>query len=193
MPPCRAPRHGLGVVARSALQVGRLTRLGAPSRHWVRALGSLAYLGVAGARVLFEPRLARHASVRWKTTSEAAWQHVDGRYYGIFLACRPTLGAGLRLPLDVAPDDGRFEIVLVEESSRLSVAFHLPRLRSGARVPANILSIHQATDAVIDWQGGSSIVGDGEDLGLVTTVEAHLLARALRVVTGSPWSIDRSQ
>ena len=176
---------GLGVVARSALQVGRLARPGTLSRPIIRAFGSMAYLAVAGARVLFEPRLARHASVRWKATAEAPWQQLDGRYYGIFLACRPTLGAGLRLPLDVAPDDGRFEIVLVENSARLSVAFHLPRLRNGARVPANILTIHQATEAIIDWQNGSSVVGDGEDLGVVTTVEARLLTRALRVVAGN--------
>lgn len=173
---------GLGVVARSALQVGRLTRLGTMARPLVRAFGSLAYLGVAGARLLFEPRLARHATVRWKATADADWQQVDGRYYGIFLACRPTLGAGLRLPLDAPPDDGRFEVVLVEKRPRLSVAFHLPRLRSGAHVPANILTIHQATEAVIEWHDGSSIVGDGEDLGVATTVDARVLPHALKVV-----------
>jgi diacylglycerol kinase family enzyme len=173
---------GLGVVSRSALQVGRLTRPGAVSRPLVRALGSLAYLGVTGARLLLEPRLARHATVRWRATAASDWQQVDGRYYGIVLACRPTLGAGLRLPLDVVPDDGRFEVVLVERSPRLSAALHLPRLRSGAQIPGNILSIHQATEAVIEWPDGSAIVGDGEDLGEATTVDVKVLHRALKVV-----------
>lgn len=172
---------GLGVVARSALHVGRHARRGAPARPLVRAFGSLSYLAAGGARLLFEPRLARRVTVRWKSTARAPWQQLEGRYYGVFLACRPALGAGLRLPLDVIDDDGRFEIVLVEQRPRLSVAFHLPRLRSGARIPANILTIHHAVEAVVDWHDGSPLVGDGEDLGQVTTVEARLLPGALRV------------
>jgi diacylglycerol kinase (ATP) len=175
---------GLGVVARSALQVGGLTRRGALARPLVRALGSLAYLGVAGARLLFEPRLACPATVRWRSAADRDWRQVHGVYYGAFLACRPALGAGLRLPLVVPADDGLFEIVLVEKSSRLSVAVHLPRLRSGARVPAHILTIHQAAEAVIEWHDGTAIVGDGEDLGHATRVTAQVLPRALRVVVG---------
>ena len=85
---------GLGVVSSSALQVGRLARRGHVARPIVRAFGSLAYLGAAGARLLLEPRLARHATVRWRATADADWQQVDGRFYGIFLACRPASGSG---------------------------------------------------------------------------------------------------
>jgi diacylglycerol kinase family enzyme len=162
--------------------VSRLARPGSVARPLVRALGSFAYLGAAGARLLVEPRLARRATIRWKATPEAAWRQVGGSYFGLFLACRPTLGAGLRLPLDVEADDGRFEIVLVEKSPRLSVAFHLPRLRSGTRPPAHILTIHHATEAVVEWPDGSPILGDGEDLGEARTVEARLLPGALRVI-----------
>ncbi len=176
---------GLGVVSSSALHVGRLARRGHVARPIVRAFGSLAYLGAAGARLLLEPRLARHATVRWRATADAAWQQVEGRFYGIFLACRPTLGAGLRLPLEVTPDDGRFEIVLVENRARLSVAMQLPKLRSGRSVPQDLLTIHQAVSAAIEWRDGTAIVGDGEDLGEATTIEAQLLARALRVVSGN--------
>ncbi len=166
---------GLGVVSSSALHVGRLARRGHVTRPIVRAFGSLAYLGAAGARLLLEPRLARHATVRWRATADAAWQQVEGRFYGIFLACRPTLGAGLRLPLAVTPDDGRFEIVLVENRARLSVAIQLPKLRSGRSVPQDLLTIHQAVSAEIEWLDGTAIVGDGEDLGEATTIEAPLL------------------
>lgn len=172
---------GLGVVSSSALHVGRMASRGHVARPLVRAFGSLAYLGAAGARLLFEPRLARHATVRWRAAPDADWQQVDGRYYGIFLACRPGLGAGLRLPLEVEPDDGRFEIVLVEHSARLSVAMQLPKLRSGRPVPHDMLSIHQATAAQIEWPDGTAIVGDGEDLGEATAIEARLLPGALRV------------
>jgi diacylglycerol kinase (ATP) len=175
---------GLGVVSSSALQVGRYSRRGHMARPLVRAFGSLAYLGAAGARLLLQPRLARHAVVRWRLAADADWQQVDGRYYGIFLACRASLGAGLRLPLDFAPDDGRFEIVLVERSPRLSVTMQLPKLRSGRHVPPNILSIHQAEEAVVEWPDRTAIVGDGEDLGMATTIEVRLLPKALRVTGG---------
>lgn len=175
---------GLGVVSTSALQVGRYTRRGHMARPLVRAFGSLAYLGAAGARLLLQPRLARHAVVRWRLGADADWQQVDGRYYGIFLACRAALGAGLRLPIDVPADDGRFEIVLVERSPRLSVTMQLPKLRSGRHVPPNILSIHQATEAVVEWPDRTAIVGDGEDLGMATTIEVRLLPKALRVTGG---------
>jgi len=61
---------GLGVVSSSALQVARLARRGHLARPFVRAFGSLAYLGAAGARLLLEPRLARHATVRWRTATD---------------------------------------------------------------------------------------------------------------------------
>jgi len=175
---------GLGVVSRSALQVGRLARPGRASRRIVRALGSFAYLGAAGARLLFEPKLARHAIVRWRPSADEAWQTAEGRYYGIFLASRPTLGAGLRLPLTVDADDGRFEVVLVEKRPRVSVALNLPKLRSGAHLPDHLLSIHHAVATEIQWDGGSPIVGDGEDLGEASTIAARVLPRALSVIFG---------
>ena len=45
-----------------------------------------------------------------------------------------------------------------------------------------MLSIHQAAAAEIEWPDGTAIVGDGEDLGEATTIEARLLPGA--AVTG---------
>lgn len=173
---------GLGVVARSALQVGRLSRPGSVLRAPVRLLGSLAYLGAGGLRLLCEPRLATQATVRWRKTPGAREQRLDGEYYGAFLAVRPTLGAGMRLPLDVKPDDGLFEIALVEAASRLTVARNLPRLRRGRELSAGVLTVHQAAEVAIDWAGGTAVLGDGEDLGHASHLVARVLPRALSVV-----------
>jgi diacylglycerol kinase (ATP) len=173
---------GLGVVARSALQVGRLARPGSVLRTPVRLLGSLAYLGAGGLRILFEPRLAASACVTWRATAGAPTQTLRGSYYGAFLAVRPTLGAGMRLPVDVAPEDGRFEVVLVETAPRLTVARNLPRLRKGCDISAGILTVLHASDAVIEWRGGTALLGDGEDLGTTTEIAARVLPGALSVV-----------
>ena len=175
---------GIGVVAQSALQVCRLGRPGRLWRPLVRGLGSYAYLGAGGLRLLFQPRLARAASVRWRAPGDADWRHVDGRYYGAFLAVRPTLGAGLRLPLEIAPDDGRFELVLIEPRGRVSVAVCLPRLRTARQMPEGLLSVYHVSEVVIEWDGGSALVGDGEDLGSAHVIHARLRPAALKVVAG---------
>jgi diacylglycerol kinase (ATP) len=175
---------GLGVVARSALRVGRLTRPGSALRPPLRALGRNAYLLAGGLHLLLERRLSADVQVRWRADIGGATNATQGRCYGAFLAVRPTLGAGMRLPLDVPPDDGRFEIALVEPARRLTVAWNLPRLRRGRPLSDGILQIHQATECEIGWDGGSSLVGDGEDLGQTACVRARVLPHALSVVAG---------
>jgi diacylglycerol kinase (ATP) len=175
---------GLGVVARSALRVGRLTRPGSPWRPAVRSLGRHAYFLAGGLHLLLEPHLATAAHVRWHPESGAAIETTAGCYYGAFLAVRPTLGAGMRLPLQVPPDDGRFEVVMVEPAPRLKVTWNLPRLRRGRPLADGILRIHHAVDCEIEWDGGSAVLGDGEDLGRAALVRARVLPQALLVTVG---------
>lgn len=175
---------GLGVVARSALRVGRLTRPGSVLRSPIRALGRNAYLLAGGLHLLLEPRLSATVAVHWRAAAGGATDSTKGSYYGAFLAVRPTLGAGMRLPLDVPPDDGRFEIVLVEPAPRLKVAWNLPRLRRARPLSQGILQIHQATECEIAWDGGSRVLGDGEDFGKADCVRVRLLPHALSVVAG---------
>jgi diacylglycerol kinase (ATP) len=175
---------GLGVVARSALRVGRLTRPGSALRPPLRALGRNAYLLAGGLHLLFEPRLSSTALVRWRAGERDVTESATGSYYGAFLAVRPTLGAGMRLPFDMPPDDGRFEIVLVEPAPRLKVAWNLPRLRRGRPLSDGLLRIHHAIECEIAWDGGSPLLGDGEDLGTAASVRARVLPQALRVTAG---------
>ena len=175
---------GLGVVARSALRVGALARPGSATRAAVRVLGPHAYLVAGGLHLLLERRLSAEVQIRWRAEPDARPAVAAGPAYGAFLAVRPTLGAGMRLPLQVRPDDGRFEIVVVETAPRLKVAWNLPRLRQGRRLSDGIFRIHHAVDCEIAWGGGSAVLGDGEDLGHATRVVARVLPQALRVTAG---------
>ena len=175
---------GLGVVARSALRVGRAARPGSALRPAVRVLGRNAYLLVGGLHLLLEPRLAADVHITWRAEPGAPPSSAAGSSYGAFLAVRPTLGAGMRLPLHVAADDGRFEIVMVEPAPRLKVAWNLPRLRQGRPLSDGILRIHHAVDCEIAWDGGSAVLGDGEDLGVATRVIARVRPQALLVTVG---------
>ncbi len=155
-----------------------------PCRPIVRAFGSLAYLGAAGARLLFKPRLARHATVRWRdarrrlaTGRRAVLRHVPG--------LPAHARGGFPAAADVAPDDGRFEIVLVEKAlgCRWRCTCQAAQRPPGAaRHPVD----PSRGTAEIEWPDGTSIVGDGEDLGEATSVEARLLPGP----SGSWWETE---
>lgn len=171
---------GLGVAARTGVQVGRLGGPGSLLRPAIRRLGAAAYLTAAGARILLEPRLASEAAVRWRTADGESRQ-TAGTFVAAFLAVRQTLGAGLRLPIEPAGDDGLFEVVLVERAARVRLLHQLPRLRSGRPIRPGILRIERATEAAIDWRTRTPLLVDGEHYGDVTRVEARILPAALRV------------
>jgi diacylglycerol kinase family enzyme len=84
----------------------------------------------------------------------------------------------------VPPDDGRFEVVMVEPAPRLKVTWNLPRLRRGRPLADGILRIQHAVDCEIEWDGGSAVLGDGEDLGRAALVRARVLPQALLVTVG---------
>ncbi|HEX7087685.1 MAG TPA: diacylglycerol kinase family protein [Vicinamibacterales bacterium] len=171
---------GLGVAARAGVQVGRLGRPGSLLRPAIRRLGAAAYLAAAGARIVLEPHLASDASIRWRTPG-GDWQQAAGTFVAAFLAVRRTLGAGLRLPIEDAGEDGLFEVVLVERAARLRLARQLPRLRSGRPIAPGILRVERTTEAIIDWRDRTPLLVDGEHCGDVTRAVARILPAALRV------------
>jgi diacylglycerol kinase family enzyme len=97
------------------------------------------------------------------------------------LANLPTLGAGLRLPVPSAPDDGAFELVQILEGSRMKLARALSSLRSDRPVPPQTLDVARAVEATIEWQGGSALLADGEDLGVAGRFSVRVLPGALEV------------
>ena len=171
---------GLGLVADTGVAVGRLLAPGSPWRGIGRALGSLVYTGAAGARLLLFPRVAGTAHLTW-LDGRGERHEASRRVHAVLVANLPTFGAGLRLPVTSRPDDGAFELISVLEGSRLRLARSLSCLRSNRQVPPGTLEVVRATAATIEWEGGSRLLADGEDLGSARHFEVRAVANALRV------------
>jgi diacylglycerol kinase (ATP) len=171
---------GLGLVSDVGVQAGRWMAPGAPWRPIARALGDLTYLGAATARLFFSRRVAGDAAVFWRD-AEGQSHEMRRRLHGVMLANLPTLGAGLRLPVPGAPDDGVFELVQILEGSRVKLARALSSLRSDRPVPPLTLDVARAVEATIEWQGGSALLADGEDLGVAARFSVRVLPGALTV------------
>jgi diacylglycerol kinase (ATP) len=170
---------GLGLVADAGIQVARLVAPGSIWRSTGRALGDLAYLAAAAFRLFLHPRVGATARVAWR---DGTGRHDERRrLHGLFLANLQTLGAGLRLPVPGHPDDGAFELVRVIEGSRVKLARSLSCLRSNRPVPPGTLEVALAFDAEIEWEGGSRLLGDGEDLGSASLFRVRALPGALTV------------
>jgi diacylglycerol kinase (ATP) len=171
---------GLGLVSDVGVQAGRWLAPGSPWRPIGRALGDLTYLGAAAGRLLFSRRVAGDATVSWRD-ADGQSHETRRRLHGVMLANLPTLGAGLRLPVPGAPDDGAFELVQILEGSRMKLARALSSLRSDRPVPRGTLDVARAVEATIEWHGGSALLADGEDLGSARHFEVRAVPNALRV------------
>jgi diacylglycerol kinase (ATP) len=171
---------GAGIVADTGLQVGRLLAPGSRVRGIVRRLGRSAYLFGGAARLGVSWRVVRDAEIRWRDT-KGTWFEWEGRLHGLFLANLPTLGAGLRLPFSSQMNDGAFELAVLPQSSRRRLLWSLGCLRSGRRLPAGTMIVERTSEAHIRWKGGSHIIGDGEDLGILDEIHAHSLPGALTI------------
>lgn len=175
---------GLGLVADVGVQAGRWLAPGSPWRPVGRALGDVAYLGAAAARLLLARRVAGEATIAWRDLHGRSHE-TRRRLHGVMLANLQTLGAGLRLPVPGQFDDGAFELVQILEGSRLKLARALSSLRSDRPVPPGTLDVARAVEATIEWHGGSALLADGEDLGTAARFEVRVLRGALEVPRGS--------
>ena len=69
----------------------------------------------------------------------------------------------------------------MEDRARVRIAIHLPRLRSGAAIPRDLLTVMTVAEAELDWAGGTMVLADGENAGSADVVRARLSSAALRI------------
>lgn len=99
----------------------------------------------------------------------------------ITLANSPQFGNGARIAPDARVDDGRLDVVVVEERSRLATLLAVPRLFTGGIARVSGVSIRQVERAIVECDSPMLFHVDGEPVQGGTRLEARVLPGALRV------------
>jgi diacylglycerol kinase (ATP) len=92
----------------------------------------------------------------------------------------PSYGGGLRLAPEARLDDGRLDLVLLENLSALEIAGILPRLAVSGEIRTARIQRHRVTRVRIETEQPSAFHADGEIVGM-TPVEIAVVPGAMRV------------
>jgi YegS/Rv2252/BmrU family lipid kinase len=123
--------------------------------------------------------LFRYRSLAYRISGNG--DRLDARALLIVLANAGQFGNGARIAPGARVDDGRLDLVVVEERSRLATLVALPRLFTGGIERVRGVSIRKVGRAVIECDSPMTFHVDGEPVEGGTRLEARVLPAALRV------------
>ena len=92
----------------------------------------------------------------------------------------PSYGGGLRLAPEARLEDGRLDLVLLENLGALEIARMLPRLAMSGEIRTERIQRHRITRARIETERPCEFHADGEIIGM-TPVEIIVVPGAMRV------------
>ena len=92
----------------------------------------------------------------------------------------PSYGGGLRLAPEASLEDGRLDLVLLENLSGFEIARMLPRMAVSGEIRTHRIQRHCVTSARIETERPCAFHADGEIIGM-TPVEVAVVPRAIRV------------
>jgi len=92
----------------------------------------------------------------------------------------PSYGGGLRLAPEARLDDGRLDLVLLENLSALEIAGILPRLAVSGEIRTARIQRHRVTRVRIETERPCAFHADGEIVGM-TPVEITVVPGAMQV------------
>ena len=92
----------------------------------------------------------------------------------------PSYGGGLRLAPEARLEDGRLDLVLLENLGALEIARMLPRLAVSGEIRTERIQRHRITHARIETERPCEFHADGEIIGM-TPVEITVVPGAMRV------------
>ena len=92
----------------------------------------------------------------------------------------PSYGGGVRLAPKARLEDGRLDLVLLENLSALEIARLLPRMAASGEIRTERIHRHRVTRARIETERPCAFHADGEIVGM-TPVEIAVVPQAIRV------------
>jgi diacylglycerol kinase (ATP) len=153
---------GIGVDARIAARFDRGVASGR---------GFAGYLRIAARELL----TYRSATYRLDAAPEARPAMV------VAFANAGQYGNGVRIAPAARLDDGKLDLVVFEEQSRLATCWAIPRLFTGQVASVRGISTRQIDHAVVDSDQPMLFHADGEPVQGGTRLEVRVLPAALRV------------
>ena len=168
----------MGIGADSAMAVSRWMQAAGARGAVARRLGGLTYR-LAALRQL----LRRHPAV--VALAVSVGDRTPGppsELHALFVANTALLGGGLRLPVDISPDDGIFEVCVVPRIARPRLLWAFLCLSQGWRIPDGVLLTTRGSTARIAAAEPVTFSADGEVVcvGRHFTLTAH--RHALQVI-----------
>lgn len=168
----------LGIGADSALAVSRWMSAAGARGAVARRLGGWTYR-LAALRQLLRRRAA---TVALEVSLDGGTPGQLCELHAAFVANTALMGGGLRLPADVTPDDGLFELCLVPRLPRARLLWAFLCLSQGWTIPDGVLLTSRGSSAQIITAEPTVFAADGEvvctDRCFTLTAHRH----ALRVI-----------
>jgi len=125
--------------------------------------------------------LGKFRGIEMRVSMEGAEQSsLQGTALVLGILNTPSYGGGLRLAPEARLDDGRLDLVLLENLSALEIAGILPRLAVSGEIRTARIQRHRVTRVQIETERPFPFHADGEIVGM-TPVEIEVVPGAMRV------------
>jgi diacylglycerol kinase (ATP) len=125
--------------------------------------------------------LGTFRGIRVRVSLEGAEQPcMEGTALVLGILNTPSYGGGLRLAPEAGLEDGRLDLVLLENLGALEIARMLPRLAASGEIRTRRIQRHRISRARIETEWPCAFHADGEIFGM-TPVEIAAVPGAMRV------------
>ena len=120
---------------------------------------------------------------RWKSvrvTVEVDGERREGQMFEVLAMNGDYTGGGMWVTPDAEPDDGRFDVLLIGDVTKVDFVRTFPKIYRGKHLSHPKIELLHGTTVQVDAEIPLPIVVDGEQPG-TTPVRVELVPRALRV------------
>ncbi|MBV6493646.1 MAG: Diacylglycerol kinase [Turneriella sp.] len=108
-------------------------------------------------------------------------EKLEGNYTGVIVALGKYFGSGMKIAPDAIVDDGFFDVVILHEMTRLTMALKMQKVRKGTHIHEADISVHRVKHVAIDTNARALLDCDGELPGQAPAVFS-IIPRAIKVV-----------